>query len=86
MASVTIQTGVVNGIIYTNQTFQWLNTGANTCSVGGTWFTPSPCSVGPANGPTPGSATATAGGSAGTFTYTSACLEVGSPRIPVTGH
>jgi len=85
---VDLQTGIVtNGPIVVNQSFVWVNRVATTCSVtGGTqqWFSSDPVSVPAASDGNTGTATVTAT-AVGTFTYSSPCLEVGSPRVPVQG-
>lgn len=92
MPQVDISTGIVtdgpDGGVTTNEDFQFVNSNATgTCTVhapaGQVWFSPNPC---PVTSP-PGTATVTAGPTAGTYTYTvTGCnVQNQNPRIPVTG-
>lgn len=87
LPQIDVQTGMItNGPLIVNQQFQWVNRAQTTCSVtdNGQWFGPDPISVPAASGGNTGTATATAT-TAGTFTWSSPCLEVDSPRAPIQG-
>jgi hypothetical protein len=78
---VDVQTGMVtNGPLYVNQPFVWVNRIGTSCSVsdanGQQWFSPDPVTVPAASGGNTGTVTVTAT-AAGTFYYTSPCLEGG---------
>lgn len=86
---VDVQTGLVtNGPLVVNQQFVWVNRSSVACSVstgsGQQWFSPDPLTVSAASGGNTGTATATAT-TAGNFTYTSPCLEVGQPSVGIHG-
>ena len=88
---IDVQTGLVtNGPIYVNQQFKWVNRSSIVCSVSTSptaqWFSPDPVSVPAASGGNTGEATGTAT-AAGTWSYSSPCLELGNnPKIPIGSH